>query len=76
MTLANAVEAADESRGLATLLAADAADGAKTMAKVFREAAVSLDRSPDATSLKQALEDIERAAPAAATGDTPQPDAL
>ena len=76
MTLANAVEAADESRGLATLLAANAANGAKTMAKVLREAAVSLDRSPDATSLKQALEDIERTAPAAATGDTPQPDAL
>ena len=76
MTLANAVEAADGSRGLATLLAADAADGAKTMAKVLREAAVSLHESPDAKSLKQALEDIERAAPAAATGDTPQPDAL
>jgi hypothetical protein len=49
MTLANAVEAADGSRGLATLLAADAAGGAKTIAKVLREAAVSLDQSPDAT---------------------------
>ena len=36
MTLANAVEAADGSRGLATLLAADAAGGAKTIAKVLR----------------------------------------
>ena len=73
MTLANAVEAADESRGLATLLAANAANGAKTMAKVLREAAVSLDRSPDATSLKQALAAIERVAPAAAGPTVPKP---
>ncbi|MFZ4638038.1 MAG: hypothetical protein ACOYMC_11560, partial [Pirellulales bacterium] len=73
MTLANAVEAADGSRGLATLLAANAADGAKTIAKVLREAAVSLHESPDATSLKQALEDIERAAPAAAGPAVPKP---
>ena len=73
MTLANAVEVADGSRGLATLLAADAADGAKTIAKVLREAAVSLDQSPDATSLKQALADIERAAPAAAGPVVPKP---
>ena len=71
MTLANAVEAADGSRGLATLLAADAADGAKAIAKLLREAAVSLDESPDATSLKRALADIERVAPAAAAGDPP-----
>lgn len=73
MTLANAVEVADGSRGLATLLAADAADGAKTIAKVLREAAVSLDQSPDATSLKQALADIERVAPAAAGPAVPKP---
>jgi glutaredoxin len=73
MTLANAVEAADGSRGLATLLAADAADGAKTIAKVLREAAVSLDQSPDATSLKQALAAIERVAPAAAGPAVPKP---
>ena len=73
MTLANAVEAADGSRGLATLLAADAADGAKAIAKVLREAAVSLDQSPDATSLKRALEDIERVAPAAAGPAVPKP---
>ena len=73
MTLANAVEAADGSRGLATLLAADAADGAKAIAKVLREAAVSLDESPDATSLKRALADIERVAPAAAGPAVPKP---
>lgn len=73
MTLANAVEAADGSRGLATLLAANAADGAKMIAKVLREAAVSLDQSPDATSLKQALADIERVAPAAAGPAVPKP---
>ena len=73
MTLANAVEVADGSRGLATLLAADAADGAKRIAKVLREAAVSLDESPDATSLTRALADIERVAPAAAGPAVPKP---
>jgi hypothetical protein len=73
MTLANAVEAADGSRGLATLLAANAADGAKAIAQTLREAAVSLDRSPDATSLRQALAAIQRAAPAAAGPAVPKP---
>ena len=73
MTLANAVEAADGSRGLATLLAANAADWAKAIAQTLREAAVSLHESPDATSLKQALVAIERVAPAAAGPAVPKP---
>jgi hypothetical protein len=72
-TLATAIKPNDGDRGIVSLIAADAKPAAEELAKTLRAVAGRLDASPDAASLTEAIETLERAAtaaPAAAASPT------
>lgn len=70
-TLANAIKPAEGDRGLASLLPGDRKAAAEELAKALRAAAGSLDSSPDVSSVKDAIESLERVAQPATAPASP-----